>query len=170
MAVACIDTHILIWGIQRNARLGQEEMIPRALALLAQLDKDRTRVVVPSIVIGEFLLGLPVDEHPRCQELINRRFMVVPYDLLASLHFSRIWHQKKDAKVIETIKQGGATRTELGADAMIVATALAAGATSIYGHDKGVGHLADGFIAFEDIAQMVLQTTFLAGQPPTQDG
>jgi predicted nucleic acid-binding protein len=166
MAVACIDTHILIWGIQGVATSGQTEMISRATALLAQFDKDGTRVVIPSIVLGEFLLGLPVDEHPRYQELINRRFIVVPYDLRASLQFSKLWHRKSDAKVIETIKQGGATRTELRADTMIVATALAAGATCIYGHDTRVSKLADGFIPFQDITQMMLQTTYLPGQSP----
>jgi len=118
-------------------------------------------VVVPSIVIGEFLLKLPIDEHPHYQDIISRRFMVVPYDLRAALLFSRIWHQKKDANVIQEIKDAGVTRTELRADTMIVATAVASGATHMYGHDNHIRRLADGFITFENIADMVLQTTYL---------
>lgn len=161
MAVVCIDTHILIWGVQGVSRQGQEQMISRSQALLTQLERERTKVVVPSIVIGEFLLKLPVDEHPRYQDLISRRFMVVPYDLRAALLFSRIWHQKKDANVIQEMKDVGVTRTELRADTMIVATAVASGATHIYSHDNHIRRLADGFIIFENIADMVLQTTYL---------
>lgn len=166
MPLACLDTHILIWAIQRVARAGQEEMIPRARALLAQLDKDRVPVVVPSVVIGEFLLGLPIDEYPIYQEVITRRFIVVPYDLRAAVHFARVWREKRDVKVIEVLQQAGATRTELRADTMIVATALAVGATVIYGHDTGVKNLADGFIEFRNVGEIEAQLSLL-DEPPS---
>jgi predicted nucleic acid-binding protein len=167
MAIACVDTHILIWGIQREATPGQEEMIPRAQALLAQLERDRTQVVVPSVVIGEFLIGLPASEQPRYQDIISRRFVVVPYDLRASIHFARIWQQKRDANVFEELKARGATRTLLRADTMIVATALAASATSLYGHDEHIERLAKGLIAYHDILSIALQTNFLDNPPGT---
>jgi len=159
MVIACLDTHILIWGVQGVANLAQHEMIARTKGLLAQLDKDKVRVIVPSIVIGEFLLGLPIDAQPAYQELVSRRFVVAPYDLRASILFSRVWHQKKSQGEIEEIKQSGSTRNELRADTMIIATALAAGATHIYGHDRGVKRLSEGFIDFQDVSQLIVQTT-----------
>lgn len=158
MAHACIDTHILIWGVQGVSRPTQSEMIVRAKALLAKLDKENVKVVVPSIVVGEFLLGLPVEQQPAYQELVSRRFIVVPYDLRAAIQFSRIWHSKKSQGEIEAIKQNGLTRNELRADTMIVATAVASGASAIFGFDKGVQRLSDGFIPFEDVSAMLLQT------------
>lgn len=159
MAHACIDTHMLIWGVQEVSRSTQSEMIVRAKALFAKLDKDKMKVVVPSIVIGEFLLGLPIEEQPAYQKLVSRRFVVVPYDLRAAIQFARIWHSKKTQGEIEATKQNGLTRTELRADTMIVATAIASGASVIYGFDKGVKRLSDGFIPFEDISTMTLQNT-----------
>lgn len=161
MEVACIDTPILIWGVQGNATAGQDDMVNRTKSLLLKLDKERTRVIVPAIVMGEFLLKIPVGEHPKYQELVSKRFMIVPYDLRAALVFSKIWHQKTQASVIEEIKAGGVSRTQLRADTMIVATAVASGASCIYGHDNHVKKLADGFITFSNVADLVLQTTYL---------
>jgi len=161
MAVACFDTHILIWGIQEKARAGQEDMLDRTRALLVQIEKERTQVIIPSIVIGEFLLGIDPTEHPRFEEIIRRRFAVFPYDLRAALEFSRIWHKKQDAEAIAELKASGATKNELRADTMIVATALAAGATIIYGHDDRMRKLAEGFIAFQDVATLMIQKTLL---------
>lgn len=159
MAYACIDTHILIWGVQGVSRSSQSEMIVRAKALFAKLDKEKVKVVVPSVVVGEFLLGLPVEQQPAYQELVSRRFVVVPYDLRAAILFSRIWHSKKSQGEIEAIKQSGLTRHELRVDTMIVATAIASGAVTIFGFDKGVKRLSDGFIPFEDISTITLQST-----------
>lgn len=75
------------------------------------------------------------------------------------------WHAKKDSEAIASLRSGGATRPELRADTMIVATALAAGATVIYGHDQRVGWLADSFIQFQDIAELVVQTTLPEDEP-----
>jgi len=34
MAVVCLDSQILVWGIKQQATAGQEDMIPRANAFL----------------------------------------------------------------------------------------------------------------------------------------
>lgn len=158
MAVVCIDTHILIWGIQRFARSGQEEQKDRAHALLVQLEKEKAIIVVPSIVIGEFLFGLPIEQHPRFQDMISRRFVVVPYDLPAAMQFARIMREKKTADEIEVLMGAGATRAALKADAMIIATALSVKASGIYGHDRHMRRLCESFIPFHDIDTLSLQT------------
>lgn len=159
MTVACIDTNMLIWGIEGVVRPGQEDMPTRALALFRQLSKDHVRVVVPSIVLAEFLLGIPTDDHARFQEIVNRRFMVVPYDGRAALHFATVWRSRKEDHVIQQMRAAGRLKAELRADAFVVATAMAAGAKMIYGHDDDVRRFANGFIPFTDIADVQFQTT-----------
>ena len=158
MAIACIDTHVLIWGIQQHAGSGQEDMLLRATALLAQFEKDKTRVIVPSIVFAEFLLGLPQNEHARFGDIVTRRFIIVPFDFRASTIFAKIWHQKTNASIIAEIRATGVAKTHLRADTMIIASAIGAGASVVYGHDSAMARLSEGFVGFKDLGTMSLQS------------
>lgn len=50
------------WGVRRVATPGQEDMIPRAVALFAQCEKNGDLIMVPTIVLGELL-----DDCGRCR-------------------------------------------------------------------------------------------------------
>jgi hypothetical protein len=54
---------VLIWGVQERARSGQEEMIQRAKYLFGEFTQAQTKVLIPSIVVGEFVVGIPSDMH-----------------------------------------------------------------------------------------------------------
>ena len=84
MSSACIDNHILIWGIRKEATPGQEPMILRAELFLKYLEDAKTTVIVPSVVIGEFLVKVPVARHQEVQAVLEKRFQIVPYDAVAA--------------------------------------------------------------------------------------
>lgn len=52
----CLDTNILIWGIQNKASAGQEQMLERTRLFLKDLDESKAKIIIPSLVIGELLL------------------------------------------------------------------------------------------------------------------
>lgn len=135
MKLVCFDTHVLVWGIRGEATPGQEYMIERTRAFLQQLDQTGTRVIIPTIVIGEFLLAHPVEEHYKVTALFQQHFMVVPYDLRAAKLFADLWRQEQQ-RLSEMRSQFGSTRVALIADLMIAATAMAAGAACIYSEDQ----------------------------------
>jgi predicted nucleic acid-binding protein len=145
MSLGCCDTMILIWGIQEN---GEGDKIAQAKAFLDHLDKQGTRLLVPSVVIAEFLTGIPIAAHTTIANLLERHFMTAPFDLKASLQFARVWQDRDNRGLVAVLKnEKGATRAELKADCMIVATALAQGASCIYSHDDNLTTFANGQIA-----------------------
>lgn len=158
--VVCFDHHILVWGIKEQATAGQEEMVPRAKAFLKSLTETQTHVLIPSIVIAEFLMPIPLELHATVVNLFDRSFMVVPFDSAAASAFARIWQAKKGQAIVEDLVANGKTRAELRADSMIVATAYARNASCIYSHDNGVKAFAKDFILVKDIPVVPQQQAF----------
>jgi hypothetical protein len=60
-------------------------MILRAELFLKYLEKAETTVVVPSVVIGEFLVKVPAEKHQEVQAVLERRFQIIIGDLQESL-------------------------------------------------------------------------------------
>ena len=158
MAIVCIDTNILIWGIKEEANQGQEEMIPRAKSFLKSLENTATKILIPSIVMAEFLMRIPSELHPTITNLFSKNFLVVPFDIAAATQCSKIWRDQKDSTAIKQLVANGSTRAELKADRMIVATALSRSAECIYSHDKTLKIFANGFIQVKDIPFIPKQT------------
>jgi predicted nucleic acid-binding protein len=141
--LVCLDTHILIWGMQEHASPGQEDLIQRAKYLFSELTQAKTKALVPSVVIGEFLLGIPVTTHPTVLNIMRQTFITAPYDLQAAARFAALWHEREASNLIKTLRdERQATRAELRADCMIVATALAQQAACIYSHDRTLATFA----------------------------
>lgn len=161
MSVVCLDTQVLIWAIKEEAEPGQEEMIWRSKALINRLEKSNKKLLIPSVVVGEFLVRIPTENHQKTINLIDRLFMVAEYDVRAAAFYAKIWRAKQDSAVLEELKNSGKTRQELKADRMIVATALASGAECIYSHDKGVRLFGEGFIDVQEIPDGPIQPNLL---------
>jgi predicted nucleic acid-binding protein len=155
MSLACFDTMILIWGIQEH---GPEAEVAQAKAFLDHLDKQGTKAVVPSVVVAEFLTGIPTAAHTTIASLLERHFMTAAFDLKASMHFARLWQDRENTGVITLLKQRDrATRAELKADCMIVATAVAQGASCIYSHDDKLKTFANGQIDVRKMPDVATQ-------------
>ena len=120
MNSACIDNHILIWGIRKEATPGQEPMILRAELFLKYLEEVNITVIVPSVVIGEFLVKVPVEKHQEVQGVLEKRFQIVPYDAAAAACAAKIFQEQKHSGA----SKGNFTRDILKADIQILATAV----------------------------------------------
>jgi predicted nucleic acid-binding protein len=159
MTAVCLDTHVLIWGIQGKCSPGQELMVHRSKALIDRLDKGNKQMFVPTVVVGEFLAKIPIGEHQSVMGVVQKRFMVVQYDLLAAMWYARIWNMAPSTSDLDDLKKAGKSRQELKADRMIVATAKASGAECIYSHDPGVATFGRGIIEVLPIPDAPQQTT-----------
>ena len=139
--IICFDTSILIWGIKQESNPEQEQNIEKAAHLIRTCSRDGTVVIIPSIVVAELLSGVDAKIRDNILKGLSG-FRVVPFDLQAALLYAKIWTKdaRRKAKSLEI------TRTETKADSMIVATAIAHGATCVYSHDNGLGVFADGHI------------------------
>lgn len=151
MGLVCLDNHVLIWGIKEEASPGQEPMIPLAKSYLKHLADTSTNVIIPSVVVAEFLMRIPTQLHATVTNLFNKSFTVAPFDTAAATNFARIWQTQKDKNLIEELILSGKTKQELKIDSMIVAIAVSRGAELIISHDEGLKRFADGFIPVHDI-------------------
>jgi len=164
----CLDTQILIWGVKEDASPGQEAMIDKAKLFVRSATENGDSLLVPSVVVGELLMRIPPDLHVMTINLIRRGFITAVYDLEAAANFARLWQERTDDGVIEELRKAGATRSEMKADCQIVATALAANATSIVSHDQGLKKFAGSEIKVIELPGGVEQLGLLedAAAPP----
>lgn len=150
MSLICFDNHVLIWGIKEQAKEGQEDKIFLAKRFIDSLNDD-VFVLIPSIVMAEYLIPIPPELHAMVINLFRKQFIIAPFDALAASKFSLIWQKNKPTDEAKQLIKDYATRAELRADSMIVATAVARKAECIYSHDKWVKAFAKGFIDVRDI-------------------
>jgi predicted nucleic acid-binding protein len=147
-----LDTQILVWALQNNAARPKSdpELIRRAKTLLKYMDLEGIRPFVPAVVVGELLFPVPSETHPKALERFNRAFVIGPYDTAAASEFARVWQLRKKDKTLDVLKND-ATREELKADLMILATLLSRKVPVLYTHDRPLATLAKGLILVREL-------------------
>ena len=66
-------------------------MIEKAARYLEHLDKCKDQIIIPSVVVSEFLANVPDEREAAVLKALEKRFMVIPFDTLAAVHAARIW-------------------------------------------------------------------------------
>lgn len=150
MTLVCIDNHILIWGIRKEATPGQEPMIARAEAFIDYLEKKKTRVIVPSVVVGEFLARTPVEIHEKVVAVLERRFQVPPFDAAAAACAASLFQKHQGSK-------SNYGRAILKADIQILATAITRKARILYTHDEELAKIAQAYLRVEKMPEFARQ-------------
>ena len=158
--LVCFDTHAIIWGIKEECTPGQEEMIQRAKQLIRMCEEQGHRIIIPSIVVSELLIGIPLGKHADFVNQINESYIVAPYDTPASVQCARMWLEKR--ALVNSLRESGVAKRELKADFMIAATAIARKCDCIYTEDRELERFAESYIEVNRISDVLL--------PATQDG
>lgn len=159
MQLVCLDTHILVWGVKEESTPGQEAMVYKAKLFFKWLDDNGMKAIIPSVVLGEFLILIPAESHSRVIESFQRNFLIAPYDAAAASCFAKIWQGKRaNEKKNEDVS---GTRAKLNADRQIVATAITHGASCIYSYDEDLAKFAEGYIEVKEIPDMPDQLNLL---------
>ncbi len=153
--IVCVDTHILIWGIKKEASQGQEQMIQLANDFLQSLDKEKVITIVPSVVIGELLLRIFPENHDEFISQFSQDFLVAPYDILAASFSAKVWQKNKTEGTIENIRNENTSvnREIIKIDCQIIGIALAQKANCIYSYDPHIIKLATDFIETKSISE-----------------
>lgn len=139
--IVALDTMTMIWGIQRAGNKSQNnlaEMQCRAHILLETLQDDKATIIVPSVVVAELLVGVDPSKHAAFIASLQGNFFCPPFDIRATEVAARLFQQKN--KLLLT--GGPQQRHVLKSDIMIIATAIAAGATRFYSNDSKCRNLA----------------------------
>lgn len=159
----CIDTQIVIWGVQRKAEPPCDSMVLKAETFLRQLDASGERIIIPTPVIWEYLIGVPEPHHEATLAVFSKRFRVCPFDAKAARTAAELWRTVEGDLTPEEVKRLGG-RNRLKVDCQIVAVALDHDAEAIYSYDHGMPKFADGRIAVRPLPDVVEQGNLFAGE------
>ena len=143
----CIDTHIFLWGLKRNRYApNPPELLERCDLLFKKLDKEKCRLFVPTVVMGEAMVLLNETERiSLLYSLAEKELRLASFDLKAAQHFAII--QSRNLDIVKKMKEDkNYTAKHIKADIMIIASALSVDADLIYSNDAGLIKLARGFI------------------------
>lgn len=155
MKRVCLDNHILIWGIRGICTPGQETMIRRSQALMEDLDEADANILVPAVVVSEFLAGVPKPQHQELINALNRLFQVAPFDIRTAAVAAGLWRDAAERnpswKVLLQETFPGTTHAKIKADMMILATALVRKADILYTHDGPLRAIAADLIDVRDL-------------------
>lgn len=130
-------------------------MISRTQALFEDLDGSDADIMVPAVVVSEFLAGVPKPQHPGLLEVLNRRFQLPPFDVRTAAVAAGLWRDaaERNPHLREFVRETfpGTEKAKIKADMMILATALMRKADILYTHDGPLRAIADGLIEVRDL-------------------
>ena len=167
MSLIVIDTQILIWAVKREATPGQEPMIEKAARYLEYLDRCKDKIIIPSVVVSEFLANVPEEREAAVLQTLSERFMIMPFDTLAAVHAARVWRKNSEGNpsITQQLKANDITKAKIKADIQIVATALARKAVRITSHDEWLVKSAQGHIEAGPMPDLPTQPELGLPQP-----
>jgi predicted nucleic acid-binding protein len=157
----CIDCNILIWGVRKFSTTGQEEMVSRAEAFISNCSKDQSQILVPTVAMAEFLTRTNPPDVDAIESGFESLFIVANFDIRAARIFADLHRSYIAANGPKA--PNGVSAVKMKKDFMIVATALAHGASYIVSNDADVGKFAQGKIQVSPLPEKSQQTEFLGG-------
>jgi predicted nucleic acid-binding protein len=134
--IVAVDSMTLVWGKRKK---GNPDKVKHAKYLFQGLNKQKAQIIVPSIVVAEFVTPLATTKLR--EEMIiklQKRFLLAPFDANDAAIAAELWN---DGKSSREMKQSG-VRVRLKADARIVATAYGHGAQVFYTDDDDCFNMA----------------------------
>jgi predicted nucleic acid-binding protein len=133
MNKVCFDTQVLVWALRRPRDTREEILNEKARYLLEILERSHSIIALPAVVVAEFLFAVPIGERPSALAALDHQFQIVPFDGLAAFEFTRL-------------PRDGSSREKNKSDRMIIASAMAANASTLYSEDDDVHRIGNGHI------------------------
>jgi predicted nucleic acid-binding protein len=129
----CLDTAVLIWGVRGISSRTQEREIAKAERYIKWLTLKKKNVLVPAIVLSEYLVGANATElHDGT--IFEKGFQIAPFDVPAAKIAADL---ARDIDLIKTIsKEHHIDRQCIKSDIMIAAIAIQRDAERIVTSDK----------------------------------
>lgn len=155
MKVVCLDTNVLIWGVQGYSLPTQTDMIPKAQKLISCLKDKKIVPIIPSPVIYELLMG--VDETALANSLstLNRDFRAVSFSVGASIAAAKLFNQREILNNQPTLDLAQGRRHKMRIDYQIIATAIANKCDCICSNDPHIKKMSGSSIDVKTIDELL---------------
>lgn len=128
----CLDTMVLIWGVQGAAQRRQEHMIELTRRFLRALRNEQTTLMIPAPALAEYLQGFPQAKRQAQLAHLEEFFYLPAFDSASAYLAAGLSRQ---GSVREAYRAGN--RQAVKTDVQIIATAIVHGAQRILTHDVG---------------------------------
>ncbi len=140
-----IDSHIFIWGIREVATHGQEENIDKAKKLINWLSEKEYRLLLPTPMLAEILSPVPKADHSKVMGLIDKKFIVAPFDAPASNKCAELLHNSfTNPELIQYKNDNAVPKQKMKYDCMIAAICIVRKVECIYSEDGDLSKFANG--------------------------
>lgn len=150
--LVAFDTTFLVPLLDPQVK-GTGELDARISHLVATLDKQRAKIVIPTPALSEVLIGA-ADAAPAYLEILskNSRFRIAPFGERAAVEAAA---RHREAMRLGDKKEGSLNWSKVKFDRQIVAIAKVEGAERIYSNDNDIKRLgaSDGIevITLDDL-------------------
>lgn len=155
----CLDTLVLVWGVEGATGSTGDEMVERTRTFFASLRDAAEVLMVPAPAVGEYLQRFD-DEH-RAHQLaaLDRYFFIPAYDPPAAALAAELARRPEVKALFKAAGSGG---PDLAVDLQIVATAIVQGAETLLTPDLETFRiLAGGRIKVSEVPRIPTQTRLL---------
>jgi hypothetical protein len=157
-----IDSQILIYagivpskGATRCADF--DELRVRSNLLLHMIAQKKGTILLPTVAISELLIPVPKAHKGALIAVLQQRFLCPPFDLQAASIAADLLAEHEKLPQDQQYDKRHIVR----ADAMIIASLRAAGATEFYSHDKKCRTLANLVMTARDLPTYDPEDMFL---------
>ena len=147
-----IDTSMLLLFLRpntpvprdRDGKLAPKYARERVDNLIAELEKSKTTVVVPSPALAEILVRATHEEARAIVAVMNKSavFDIVSFDERAAIELADIMRTELAELGRKKLRAEAETWAKLKFDRQIIAIAKVCGASTIYAHDEGIQTVA----------------------------
>ena len=134
----------LIWGVRQE---GTDDERNRARYLFQQLNEDDAQIIIPAVVVAEYLVPVAEKDRAKVASALSDRFRIVPFDVRSAALAARLFDDFKPNR--PKGRPGG--RDLLKADAMIVASSKTAGARYFYSDDAECREMASSVLTAREL-------------------
>ena len=148
-----IDSMVLVYAGLAPRKSSEKSKEFEELAIRAKflfdmhLGKGKAPIILPSIAVSEILVPVPEAQRGVLTAKLSSLFVCPAFDLAAAAIAASLWSEYKKLPESSQYKR----RHVLRSDAMIVASAKAAGATEFYTHDRKCRTLANLVMIARDL-------------------
>jgi hypothetical protein len=162
----CIDSQIFIWGIKQKAIKEQEHLIPIATNFIEWLSDNNYKILLPNPIITEIMSPVPPSEYAKILALLDKRFIIAPFDNLASIKCAELMNKVlTEPELIEYRNAHSVPKNKIKFDCMIVAVAITKRASCIYSEDPDIKKFASGQINVLGLPNIAKQLDLYSDEP-----
>lgn len=124
----CLDTVVLILGLQRKAAPEYQYLVERTQRYLNHLDEENETIMIPSPVVAEYLQGFDAVGRVKQVASLQKLFFIPSFDLPSAALAAELSERSSFSELRQSSNE---SRPALKVDIQIAAIAIIHGATQI---------------------------------------